>query len=445
MVDLVLPSGDNQPGRDFVARFTVDSRPEIGTVSQGLVFVDINGNFVFDPEGQDNDATNRDFVFQFGTVTDGTFAGNFANRNTGIASGFNKLGVYGKFNGVYSFMLDTDDDGVGDVASNMPAAYQVNGIPVAGNFSAAHSGDEIGLFDGKFWYLDLNGNNQIEVGERIASNANGLPIVGDFNGDGKDDLALFNNDTNVFTFDVDRNGTVDETWAVHDDIPRFKGLSGFTDHPVAGDLNLDGIDDIGLWVKGRQGVVPESTGEFFFCVSDVRVASPSAVFEAYRPSPLGNDLFAHYGNELALPVFGNFDPPTVSSSISQTSGLTNPLDRADVNRDGVVSPIDVLVVINTLARGSLQTVGSQAFRFLATNGGNYVDVSGDGAVSPIDVLQVINRLNRRSTISSGEGESLAPSNVDTAMVDGIFAGTDSPIEEILVDSSWINDIKKRRG
>ncbi|MFN9912494.1 MAG: hypothetical protein ACK53L_07920, partial [Pirellulaceae bacterium] len=78
-------------------------------------------------------------------------------------------------------MLDTDDDGVGDVASLMPPAYQVNGIPVAGDFSAARDGDEIGLFDGSFWYLDLHGNNQIDVGERLASNANGLPVVGDFN------------------------------------------------------------------------------------------------------------------------------------------------------------------------------------------------------------------------------------------------------------------------
>ena len=426
-----FPSGDGQPKSSFSARFTVDSRPEVGTVSQGLVYVDINGNFVFDPEGQDNDATNRDFVYQFGTVTDGHFSGNFANHNTGVASGYDKLGVYGFFNGAYSFSLDTDDDGVADFSSVMPAAYQVNGIAVAGNFSAAHSGDEIGLFDGQFWYLDANGNNRIDLGERFASNANGLPIVGDFNGDGSDDLALFNNDTNTFTFDTNRNGAVDFTWVVADDINRFVGLRGFTDKPVAGDLNLDGIDDIGLWVKSREGANSEAKGEFYFWVSDRVTENPANVFNAYSPSPLGNDLFTQYGSSDALPVFGNFDPPVAPIGGTVGGSLTNSLMNADVNRDGAVSPIDALIVINALRRNGVVTVGNQAVRILATNGGFYWDVSGDGSVSPIDVLQVINYLNRRNATGEGEGTSFvvdhafaefAAPNVD--QIDSAFANLD---------------------
>jgi hypothetical protein len=98
-------SGDGQPGGDFVARFTVDSRPEVGTVSQGLVYVDINGNFEWDPTGSDNDATNRDFVMQMGTLTDAHFAGNFAPAGAAAASGYDKLGVYGRFAGTYSFLI----------------------------------------------------------------------------------------------------------------------------------------------------------------------------------------------------------------------------------------------------------------------------------------------------------------------------------------------------
>ncbi len=83
----VLPSGNGIGGGDFIARFTVDSRPEIGAVSEGLVYVDINGNMLWDPTGKDDDKTNRDFVFQFGQLVDAHFAGNFAPTGAAAASG----------------------------------------------------------------------------------------------------------------------------------------------------------------------------------------------------------------------------------------------------------------------------------------------------------------------------------------------------------------------
>ncbi len=58
---------------------------------------------------------------------------------------------------------------------------------------------------------------------------------------------VFVNDTNQFLFDTNRDGNVDFVWNVADDVGRFTGLSGLPTDPSAGDLNLDGIDDIGLW------------------------------------------------------------------------------------------------------------------------------------------------------------------------------------------------------
>ncbi len=98
----LLPSGNGVPGGDFKARFTVDSRPEIGVVSEGLVYVDINGNSLWDPTGIDGDKTNRDFVYQFGQLVDAHFAGNFSVTGAVSASGFDKVGAYGRFAGKYS-------------------------------------------------------------------------------------------------------------------------------------------------------------------------------------------------------------------------------------------------------------------------------------------------------------------------------------------------------
>ena len=436
-----FPSGDGVAGGEFVARFTVDSRPEIGTVSQGLVYVDINGNSVFDPEGRVPDAVNRDFVYQFGAISDAHFAGNFADAETGVASGFDKLGVYGLFAGSYSFMLDTDDDGVGDFASVMPPEYQVNGIPVAGDFSAARDGDEIGLFDGTAWYLDLDGSGQIEFGERIPSDFTGLPLVGDFNGDGNDDLATFNNDTNVFTFDLDRDGVADAEFAVRDDLERFPGLSGFTDRPVAGDLNLDGIDDIGLWTKGRAGVLPREAGEFFFWVSDGRGDVPAEVFDAFSPAPIGNDLFAQFGDELSLPIFGNFDPPLEAQpSNPGRQYLRNPVDPRDVNGDGRVTALDALRVINALGRPELDLSipDNMGVRHVATLGASvgYLDTSGDGKVTALDALRVINRLHA-SEAPEGEGKPSALSQ-RAAAVDHVLSNEDD--DDWLSDKTWQRDL-----
>ena len=81
-----FPSGDGQPGGNFVARFTVDSRPEIGTWSGGSVYIDTNGNFIFDPTN--TDATNRDLVYTLGFTSDNMFAGTSGPPRRNEADGF---------------------------------------------------------------------------------------------------------------------------------------------------------------------------------------------------------------------------------------------------------------------------------------------------------------------------------------------------------------------
>ncbi len=375
-----FPSGDLQPGGDFIARFTIDSRPEIGSVCCGGVYVDINGNFVFDPEGKDNDYTNRDLVFAFTDSKEAIFAGNFAPAGALSASGFDKLGAYGYESGSYRFTLDFDHDGVADFTS--VSEVQVNGLPVAGDFDPTHPGDEIGLYDGINWYLDSDGDNVLEMSDTvIPSTMQGLPVVGDFNGDGDDDLATFAQGTNAFFLDFNRDG--------NSDLQIDFGFVGITERPIAGDLNLDGVDDLGLWVPDRAGQTPEEIAEWYFLVSD----SNTGTFNPFSPAPLGNDLFAQFGDRLALPIFGNFDPP-VTASVNEEPEvqiLTNAGNPVDVNNDGFVTPLDALFVINHLNDPSAQT-----------RDGIYVDVSGSGSIEPMDALLVINSLNGAAE-AEGEG------------------------------------------
>lgn len=159
-------------------------------------------------------------------------------------------------------------------------------------------------------------------------------------------------------------------------------------------MNLDGIDDIGLWVKDRQGTLPRNSGEYFFWVSDRSDPNPAIVFDSYSPDPLGNDLFAEFGDELGLPIFGKFDPPVVGSG-SDLNPLHNTPSPLDVDREGFVSPLDVLVVVNVL--------------------------------------------NSRSNSGSGEGEGSEKfiAGQDTSSVDAVFSQLGLDIEEEVV-------AKKRR-
>ncbi len=78
----------------------------------------------------------------------------------------------------------------------------------------------------------------------------------------------------------------------------------------------------------------------------------------------------------------------------------NPVDRFDVNGDGSVAPIDVLVVINELNEfGSRQLPVPPLTPNVPRQ---YIDVSGDNSVGPIDALQIINILN--AIVAGGEGE-----------------------------------------
>jgi len=331
-----FPSGDGEPGEDFTARFTVDSRPEIGVWAAGSVWVDTNGNFVFDPYNPDY--VNRDITYVLAFTSDEVFAGNFAAGAGETADGFDKLAVYGRVGNQWRWLIDFNNDGVPDLDINDPA--NVNGMPVAGRFDDSDTnGDEVGLYTGNTWYFDTDHDFQVDMSLR--SNSVGYPIVGDFDGDGYDDLGTWADGR--FSFDL--TGGVRRGWDGQVDVGATIdfGFIGVRERPVAADMNQDGIDDIGLWVPDRAGVLPEEVGEWYFLISDAYQVdsymggSVAALDHPFTPVPFGNDLYAKFGDEFALPVVGNFDPPIAGGQDdppeANTSYLSTTLVRTPTATD----------------------------------------------------------------------------------------------------------------
>ncbi|MEO8498358.1 MAG: dockerin type I domain-containing protein, partial [Planctomycetota bacterium] len=427
-----FPSGDGIPGGDFVARFTIDSRPELGVWASGNAWVDTNGNEIFDPRNAD--FVNRDIVYSFGNGNAGTnraftsddfFAGNFRNpgadgllgtADDGPADGFDKLAVYGSvgsgIDGPWRFLVDGNNDGVPDLIDangNGTADNQTgnninfNGVPVAGNFDGnVANGDEVAIFTGTTWHFDTTGNFQLNASVTTPQLI-GYPIVGDFDGDGFDDLGAWADDR--FTFLL-TNG-VDKAWLNGNGV--FKainfGFIGVRERPLAADLDQDGIDDIGLWSPDQAGIAPENGAEWFFLVSNDPnganrvVGTVNTLDHAFEPVPFGQDRYMQFGGAFSIPIIGNFDPPAVGGVIDLTEEeVADLFSRLDVNRDGFITPLDALIVINRINERGSQPVFTGVERLL--------DVNGDGTIAPVDVLAVINYLNEhRFNNAEGEGSS----------------------------------------
>ncbi|MCP4192866.1 MAG: hypothetical protein GY768_19815 [Planctomycetaceae bacterium] len=96
-------------------------------------------------------------------------------------------------------------------------------------------------------------------------------------------------------------------------------------------------------------------------------------------------------------------------------------EPADVNRDGEVTPNDVILIVNELLQSGSRTLpNSDVIR--AMEGGNLWDVSGDGVFSPIDVLLTVNRLNGlgRTMIDTSGFDSTDDSRFSPAAVDRLL-------------------------
>jgi len=122
-----------------------------------------------------------------------------------------------------------------------------------------------------------------------------------------------------------------------------------------------------------------------------------------------------------------------SVTIRVTNSLhQNPVNNLDVNADGFVSPIDVLIVVNDLNFNGSRVLPND----LPVP--PYLDVNGDRSVGPLDVLELINFINSRGGAGAGEGEAsmarLGYSQTDVSMV---------PTEEVVRVTSEFEQLSRK--
>ncbi|MEK0424130.1 MAG: Hemolysin, plasmid, partial [Planctomycetota bacterium] len=117
---------------------------------------------------------------------------------------------------------------------------------------------------------------------------------------------------------------------------------------------------------------------------------------------------------------------TEISSPNRSSSVIVVSYGLDINGDGIVSPLDVLFLIDRINRSMMQNAPNP------TVIDSEMDTDGDGITTPLDVLSVIDYLNNTG-LQSAEGESTDPMAVDLDSIrreiqeeyyDAVFASLD---------------------
>jgi len=115
------------------------------------------------------------------------------------------------------------------------------------------------------------------------------------------------------------------------------------------------------------------------------------------------------------------------SIIIQPNKFQNPLNTADVNKSGVVTPLDALNVINLLSEyrripgsppGFIDLTMPDTFSTMTTlvDGTYLPDVDGNGMVTPLDALRVINRIAAQRRVGQGQGEGESFTDVGSGVL-----------------------------
>ncbi|MBM4093669.1 MAG: hypothetical protein FJ276_30325, partial [Planctomycetes bacterium] len=179
------------------------------------------------------------------------------------------------------------------------------------------------------------------------------------------------------------------------------------------------IDEVGAF---QTGAGPLGAAKLELCRITFTANAPGVVTFRADPAdvtPAHDSLF--YEPPAAVPLT-NINYGFNSLLILGASGEGG---QFDVNRDSYVTPLDALLVIN-----SLNFSGSRFFN--AGSSPHQLDVNRDSYITPIDALMVINFLNHRG---SGEGEGEALFDAATVESPNLLTDDSLSLTTLTIDAS----------
>jgi len=175
---------------------------------------------------------------------------------------------------------------------------------------------------------------------------------------------------------------------------------------VTGTVGGPGDDSVLLNDTDAEGEVVEAqlvTGPQYAAASGFTLNEDGTFSYRHNGGISTYDTFTYRAVDVHGAVSQQIVTVVISIIDAAASDWQNPILRWDVNNDGYVSPIDVLLVINYI-NSHPDYPPLPAPR---PTGAPFYDVDGDGIASPSDVVAVVNRVNYLNSLSGGEGEGTA--------------------------------------
>lgn len=264
---ILLQASFGAPGSlPVTGDFDGDGKAQIGIYLEGLWFLDLNGNGIWD-EG--------DLWVQLGQSSDRPVTGDWDG------DGKTDVGIFGPA-WIRDELAVRHEPGLPDAANrregppkNLPPQenQQTSGaralrltsrgplradaidhvfffgsrqaIPVTGDWN--NDGiTNIGVFLEGRWILDIDGDGRLTAHDLVIESfgqLGDLPVVGDWNGDGITDLGIWREGTFILDMDGDRRLTAQD---------RVISLGQKGDLPVTGDFNGDGVTDVGVYRRNSE-------------------------------------------------------------------------------------------------------------------------------------------------------------------------------------------------